>query len=93
VSVIIEAPALTANQVVAWNLRRIRRLLDLTQREACERLVGAGLDWSPVVFSAAERSVDGRRIRHFDADEIDAFARAFGVPPGWFFLPPLPRAD
>jgi hypothetical protein len=40
------------------------------------------------VFSAAERSVAGKRIREFDADTIQAFARTFDLPVAWFFLPP-----
>jgi hypothetical protein len=38
--------------------------------------------------SAAERSVDGARIRQFTADDIVAFAQAFELPIGYFFLPP-----
>jgi hypothetical protein len=37
---------------------------------------------------AAERSVDGARIRQFTADDIVAFAQAFDLPIGYFFLPP-----
>jgi hypothetical protein len=40
------------------------------------------------VYSAAERAVDGRRVREFSADELLALARTFGKPVGWFFLPP-----
>ena len=47
--------------------------------------------WSKASFSAAERSVDGERVRNFSADEIVAFARGFGLPVGFFFLPP-PRS-
>lgn len=39
-------------------------------------------------FSAAERSVDGKRVRQFHADEVIAFARAFEVPLTAFLLPP-----
>jgi hypothetical protein len=38
--------------------------------------------------STAERSVDGARIRQFTADDIVAFAQAFNLPIGYFFLPP-----
>lgn len=44
-------------------------------------------------MSQAERSVAGRFIRKFDADEIVAFARAFDLPLGWFFMPPPPWSD
>ena len=41
----------------------------------------------------AERSVAGRFIHNFDADENVAFARAFELPVTWFFLPPGPWSD
>ncbi|HEV2766733.1 MAG TPA: hypothetical protein VGV63_03360, partial [Acidimicrobiales bacterium] len=44
-------------------------------------------------ISQAERSIAGRFIRKFDADEIMAFARAFEVPIAWFFMPPPPWSD
>ena len=84
-----DAPLLTANQVVAHNLRAARELRGLTQAEAAALLEPfIGERWSVAVFSAAERSVVGTRVRVFDADLIHAFARAFGLPIGWFFLPP-----
>lgn len=49
--------------------------------------------WSKASFSQAERSVAGRFIRNFSADEIAAFARAFGLPITWFFMPPLAWAE
>ena len=39
-----------------------------------------GTRWSKASFSAAERSVDGQRVRQFSADEIVAFARGFRLP-------------
>ena len=82
----------TPNQVVAFNLRRIRLESGLTQEEAVERAGPflPGKPWSRVVWSAAERSVAGKRIRQFDADELVALAAAFGVPVAAFFLPPDP---
>jgi hypothetical protein len=50
--------------------------------------VHLGERWSVAVFSAAERSVAGKRIREFDADTVHALARAFQLPVGFFFLPP-----
>lgn len=47
-----------------------------------------GYRWSKAAFSAAERSVDGRRIREFNANELVAFAMAFDLPLGWFLIPP-----
>jgi len=82
-------PALTPNQVVAYNLHRARTLRQWTQEEAAEALEQhLGKLWSKAVFSAAERSVDGQRIRPFDADELVAFARAFELPLLYFLMPP-----
>jgi hypothetical protein len=84
---------LTPNQVVAHNLRRARELegRERTQEQAAKHLEQfLGERWSVAVFSAAERSVTGKRVREFDADTIHAFARAFELPIGFFFLPPDP---
>lgn len=84
-------PRLTANQVVAYNLTRARQLRGWSQEEAARRLAPhLGVEWSKALFSAAERSVDGNRIRPFDADELVAFSRTFDLPIGYFFLPPTP---
>jgi hypothetical protein len=84
---------LTPNQVVAYNLAQARLWKDWTQEEAAENLEPyLGSRWSKATFSAAERSVDGQRVRQFTADEIVAFARGFGLPVGFFFLPPPPGA-
>lgn len=83
----------TPNQIVAYNLQRIRRAKDMTQEEACQAtapyLPGGG--WSRAVWSAAERSIAGNRIRNFDADIITAMAVGFDVPVSRFFLPPSPE--
>src|SRR5947209_4053871 len=80
---------MTANQLVAYNLRRIRERDGLTQEQAAERLEPLlGRRWSKATFSAAETSVSSGRTREFNANEILAFSAAFGVPVGWFFLPP-----
>ena len=84
---------LTPNQVVAYNLAQARLLKGWTQDQATEALEPfLGSRWSKANYSAAERSVDGNRIRNFDADEIVAFARGFELPITWFFLPPPPWA-
>lgn len=84
---------LSPNQVVAYNLAQARMLRGWTQEQAAEALeIHVGTRWSKATFSAAERSVDGERVRQFDADEIVAFARAFDLPVSWFFLPPPPWA-
>jgi transcriptional regulator with XRE-family HTH domain len=82
---------ITPNQVVAFNLTVARQLRGWTQEEAAEKLEPfVGARWSKATFSSAERSIDGRRIRQFTADEIVAFSRCFGVPIGFFFMPPRP---
>lgn len=84
---------LTPNQIVAYNLAQARMWKGWTQEEAAEQLEPyLGARWSKASFSAAERSVDGRRVRQFSADELVAFSRCFGVPVGFFFLPPPPTA-
>ncbi len=82
---------ISPNQIVAYNLAEARALRRWTQEEAAAQLEGyIGSRWSKATFSAAERSVDGRRVRQFTADEIVAFSRCFGVPVGFFFMPPRP---
>lgn len=83
---------LTANQLVGYNLARIRKALGLSQDEAADRLEPyLGTRWSKNVYSAAERSYDGTRVRQFTADEVVAMSLAFGVPVGYFLLPPRPE--
>ena len=85
---------LTPNQVVAYNLAQARLLKRWTQEQACAALEPhLGSRWSKANYSAAERSVDGGRVRQFDADEIVAFARTFDLPVTWFLLPPPPWAS
>lgn len=83
----------TANQIVAFNLIQAREWRDWTQEEAATALEPyLGVRWSKATFSQAERSVAGRFIRNFTADEIVAFARGFDLPVTWFFMPPPPWA-
>ncbi|KAA0233127.1 MAG: XRE family transcriptional regulator [Actinobacteria bacterium] len=85
-------PSYTVNQVIASNVAKARLLRGWTQQEAAEALAPyLGTKMSPASFSAIERSVDGGRVREFDADEVFAFARGFGLPIGWFFTPPSPN--
>jgi transcriptional regulator with XRE-family HTH domain len=82
---------LAPNQVVAYNLARARESRGWSQEEAGRRLEPyLGTTWSKATFSQAERSIDPGRSRNFSADEIVAFARCFGYPVTWFFLPPPP---
>jgi len=84
---------LTPNQVVAFNLARAREWRGWTQGQAAAALEPyLGVLWSKASVSQAERSVTGKVARNFSADEIVAFARAFGVPVAWFFMPPPPWA-
>jgi transcriptional regulator with XRE-family HTH domain len=79
---------MTANELVAYNLRRARELRGLTQEQAAERLEPyLGHRWSKATFSSAETAMPGR-VRQFDADELLAFAAAFDLPLIWFFIPP-----
>ena len=85
---------LTPNQVVAYNLARARAMRGWTQDQAAEALAPyLGTRWSKASLSQAERSVGGRFVRNFNADEIVAFARAFELPVTWFFLPPPPESS
>ena len=53
----------TPNQLVAYNLARIRKQQGLTQEQTVELLTPfLGARWSVASLSAAERSVDGRRV-------------------------------
>ena len=82
--------AWTPNQVVAWNLRRARMEKGWSQGEAAKHLarVSGGVAWSTAVWSAAERSVDGGRVRQFDADLLALLALTFQRPVVWFLSPP-----
>ena len=83
---------LTPNQVVAFNLTAARSKRGWTQDQAAEALEPyLGVRWSKASFSAAERSITGKVVRNFTADEIVAFARAFEVPVTFFFMPPPAR--
>jgi transcriptional regulator with XRE-family HTH domain len=82
---------ITPNQIVAYNLTVARQLRGWTQEKAAVELEPyVGARWSKATFSSAERSIDGRRIRQFTADEIVALSRCFDVPIGFFFMPPRP---
>lgn len=81
--------AVTADQVVALNLRHWRRAAGLTQKEA-----GALLGWSEDNMSSAERSWDpARDRRRFDAATLADIALTLGVPLAALFLPPPGDGD
>lgn len=84
---------LTPNQLVGHNLWQARSERGWTQAEAAEALEPhLGVRWTVAQVSAAERSIDGTRIRQFTADDIVAFAQAFELPVTYFFLPTNPHA-
>jgi hypothetical protein len=71
---------LSPNQLVAFNLNRLRHGHEWSSMEAASRLgelLGRTISLSS--YSALERSVAGRRIKRFDADEIFAVAFLFDV--------------
>lgn len=69
------------------NITAMRKHRGWTQEEFAERLeIVLGDRWSIAVVSAAERSVTGKRVREFTADELVALARTFEVPIGSLFL-------
>lgn len=83
---------ISVSQLVGYNLTRIRKGLGLSQEQATERLEPfLGVRWSKTVYSLAERSYDGKRVRQFTAAEVAAFALAFGVPVLYFYIPPKPE--
>ena len=82
----------STNQLVSYNLMRIRKALGLSQEQAAEQLEPyLGVRWSKAVYSTAERSYIGKRVRQFTSAELAAFALAFGVRVLYFFLPPKPE--
>ena len=84
---------MSPNQVVAYNLFRARQERGWTQAQAAEALEPyLGVRWTVAQVSAAERSVDGTRVRQFTADDLVAFAQAFRLPVTYFFLPTHPAA-
>ena len=84
----------TPNQVVAYNLAMARNRRGWTQQQTAEKLEPhLGTRWSKATYSAAERSIDGERIRQFTADDLYAFSAAFDLPITWFLLPPRPDAN
>lgn len=84
-----ETSGWTVNEVVSHNLARARRRAGWTQEEAASRLSAAtGRKWTKNSVGAAERAREVGRPREFNADELMAFSRLFGLPVAFFFLPP-----
>lgn len=84
-----EATCWTPNQVVAFNLARIRMMKGLDLRTAAETVSHAlGVSWSERTYAQVERSVTGAKIRQFTADDLVSLAWAYNVPVGFFLTPP-----
>ncbi len=84
--------ALTVHQVVAHNVYQARRLRGWTQEEAAAEISKTlGRPMTAAGLSAVEKTYTSRRQRVIDVAELAAFARAFGLPIAWFFLPPERR--
>lgn len=78
----------SVNQLVAYNLMRIRRSKGWTQQETAEKLTRLSQrKWTAATLSAAERSWQTGRSRQFDANELVAFSIAFSCPIPYFFVP------
>lgn len=77
-----DAAVINARQLVAFNIRKLRRQRGWDQPATCRRLTDSGLDWSPTKLSAAEATWAGKsgRQRHFTAAELLALAKTFEVP-------------
>jgi transcriptional regulator with XRE-family HTH domain len=83
-------PVISVRQIVASNLARGRSMRGLTQEELGDELSRVtGTPWSQATVSAAENGRKGvGRVRHFDVDELVAFALVLKLPVTWFLTPP-----
>lgn len=80
----LPAAALTADQVVAWNIRFWRQHAGITQKK-----LGELMGWTEGNMSAIERSAEEHRDkRRFDAQTIAKLAETLGVPVVAMLLPP-----
>lgn len=87
-------PSLTVHQIVAYNFRRAREEAGWTQTQTSERLepyLGYRLNQAGV--SAIEKTFDSERRRNIDVAEVVGFARCFGLPISWFFVPPVDMGE
>jgi hypothetical protein len=83
--------ALTPNQIVAFNLRRVRKEREWTQEEAAKALKPyLGVEWSSAQFSVAERwnPKPGQKTRQFGVDDLIAFSLSFEAYLWQFLSPP-----
>ena len=80
----------SVHQIVAYNFRRAREEAGWTQAQTSEMLEPfLGMRLNQAGVSAIEKTFDSHRRRNIDVQEVVAFARCFGRPIGWFFLPPV----
>ncbi len=85
--------SLTANQVVATNIKLIRERIGWTQSQVADALSEmTGNNYTKATISAMERSSEGGKKRLFDAQELLEFSRLFYVPIVWFFIPSRQQA-
>jgi hypothetical protein len=78
------------NQIIAFNLEKWRTQRGWTVPDTATKLGKLlGRRISQASYWAMERSVNGRRPKRFDADEIFAIARMFGIHVGLLFAPPI----
>jgi transcriptional regulator with XRE-family HTH domain len=83
---------MTVHQVIAHNVFQARKLRGWTQDEAARAITQTlGRPITAAGVSAIEKTFTSRRQRVIDAAELAGFARAFGLPIAWFFLPPHGR--
>jgi hypothetical protein len=86
------ARALSPNQIVAWNLRRLRQEAGLSQPRLAELASHHGLPWTAFTVSDAELSADpARKGRRFTPDELVVLATLFSVTPTALLVPPRPE--
>ena len=77
---------------MAHNVYQARRLRGWTQEEAAKEISKTlGRPMTAAGLSAVEKTYTSRRQRVIDVAELAVFARAFGLPMAWFFLPPERR--
>jgi hypothetical protein len=80
---------LTINQIVAFNINRLRRARGWTQEHLAKLLEeGSGQPWTEATVGAAERSWRTGRVRQFDANEVVLLARIFRVTVSDLLQPP-----
>lgn len=70
------------NDVVASNIRTIRKSHGWTQQELIDRLITLGRTLNPIALHRIEMGT-----RRVDVDDLAAFAKAFDLPPQLLLAP------